>query len=193
MIALRGDPPRDATHFEPAPDGLAHAVDLVRLIRSRGRRLCVAVAGYPEGHVEAPDLDTDVGFLAEKVAAGADLVITQLFFENRFYFDFVERARARGVKVPIVPGIMPITNLAQIERFTTMCGATIPPALHRVLEWAGDEPERVVQIGIDHATEQCMELLERGAPGIHFYTLNKSRSTYEILRRIRERYPGTGG
>ncbi|RMF23896.1 MAG: methylenetetrahydrofolate reductase [NAD(P)H], partial [Deltaproteobacteria bacterium] len=171
--------------FVATAGGFEHAIDLVRLIRSRRRNLCVAVAGYPEGHIEAPSLDADLEFLAQKVAAGADLVITQLFFENACYFEFVERARAKGIGVPIVPGIMPITNLKQIERFTTMCGASIPEELHRRLEAAGDDTDRVTRIGIDHATEQCRELLTGGAPGIHFYTLNKSRSTVEIIRRLR--------
>ena len=147
VIALRGDPPRGDATFVTTAGGLAHAVDLVRLIRDRGRNLCVAVAGYPEGHVEAPDLETDLDYLAQKVSAGADLVITQLFFDNTRYFDFVDRALAKGIDVPIVPGIMPITNLGQIERFTTMCGASIPEDLHNRLHEAGDDSDRVTRIG----------------------------------------------
>jgi len=185
VIALRGDPPAGETDFRPHPEGLAHASDLVRMIRSQRRPFCLAAAAYPERHVESPSAEEDLRHLVDKVAAGVDVLITQLFFENRYYFEFVERARAAGVKVPIVPGIMPVTNVAQIERFTRLCGATIPPSLRDRLEPARDDTEAVVSIGIEHATAQCRGLLAGGAPGIHFYTLNRSRSTRRILQSLR--------
>ncbi len=187
VIALRGDPPGDDGSFTAPADGLEHAVDLVRLICAGGRRLCIAVAGYPEVHPEAPSKQADLGFLADKVAAGAQVVITQLFFDNARYFDFVRRAKQAGISVPIVPGIMPITDVAQIDRFTTMCGASIPDDLRRRLESVAGQRDAVIELGIEYATRQCFDLLDNGAPGIHFYTLNKSGSTYEILRRIRGR------
>ena len=184
VIALRGDPPRGETEFVPHPDGLAHASDLVRMIRARHPQLCIAAAGYPEKHVEAKSAEEDLGFLALKVREGAEVVLTQLFFDNTRYFDFVERARAVGVTAPIVPGIMPITNVAQIERFTKLCGASIPAELRRRLEPVRDDAEAVVRVGVEYAVVQCEELLGRGAPGVHFYTLNRSGSTREILTRL---------
>jgi methylenetetrahydrofolate reductase (NADPH) len=185
VIALRGDPPAGETDFRPHPEGLAHASDLVRMIRAARRPLCLAAAAYPEGHVECVSADEDLAHLVDKVEAGAEVLITQLFFDNRFYFDFVARARAAGITVPIVPGIMPITNLAQIERFTRMCGAEIPAPLHSRLEPHRDDAEAVARIGVEHATAQCRELLARGAPGVHFYTLNRSDSTRQILETLR--------
>jgi len=185
LIALRGDPPAGESDFTPHPDGLAHASDLVRMIRAQRRPFCVAAAAYPEGHIESPSAEEDLNHLVDKVAAGVDVLITQLFFDNRYYFEFVDRARAAGVTVPIVPGIMPVTNVAQIERFTQLCGATIPSSLVERLDPARDEAETVVKIGIEHAAAQCRELLEGGAPGVHFYTLNRSRSTRTILEMLR--------
>jgi methylenetetrahydrofolate reductase (NADPH) len=185
LIALRGDPPEGESSFRPHPDGLAHASDLVRMIRKQRRPFCVAAAAYPESHVESPSADADLQRLVEKVRAGVDVLVTQLFFDNQRYFDFVARARQAGIAIPIVPGIMPVTNVAQIERFTRMCGATIPPSLRARLEPARDDSEAVVRIGIEHATEQCRQLLDAGAPGVHFYTLNRSRSTRTILESLR--------
>lgn len=185
VIALRGDPPQGETDFVPHPDGLAHGSDLVELIRSQDRPFCVAAAAYPEGHVESPDAQSDLDHLVKKVRAGTDVLITQLFFDNDFYFDFVDKARAAGIDVPIVAGIMPVTNVAQIERFTKMCGATIPPALAKRLDPVRDDSEAVERVGIEFAVEQCRGLLDGGAPGVHFYTLNKSGSTREILRALR--------
>jgi methylenetetrahydrofolate reductase (NADPH) len=155
------------------------------MIRSQRRPFCLAAAAYPETHVECRSADEDLRHLLDKVEAGVDVLITQLFFDNRHYFEFVDRARAAGLKVPIVPGIMPVTNVAQIERFTRLCGATIPGSLRERLDPAREDAEAVVRIGIEHATAQCRELLAAGAPGIHFYTLNRSRSTRTILRVLR--------
>jgi len=184
VIALRGDPPAGAERFEVAPDGFAHASDLVTFIRQRhGDRLCLAGAAYPEGHPECRERDLE--HLVTKVRAGLDFIITQLFFDNRWYFDFVRRARAAGITVPIVPGIMPITNLAQIQRITRMCGSEIPPALQGELERRKDDPIAVQQLGVAQATAQCVDLLEGGAPGIHFYTLNQSLATRMILTALK--------
>jgi methylenetetrahydrofolate reductase (NADPH) len=192
VIALRGDPPQGETDFVPHPDGLAHGSDLVGLIREQARPFCVAAAAYPEGHVESPDEQSDLEHLVEKVRAGTDVLITQLFFDNDFYFAFVDKARAAGIDVPIVAGIMPVTNVAQIERFTKMCGATIPRALADRLAPVREDSDAVERVGIEFAVEQCRGLIEGGAPGIHFYTLNKSGSTREILRALRRLEAGTG-
>jgi methylenetetrahydrofolate reductase (NADPH) len=186
IIALRGDPPAGSERFETTPDGFAHASDLVSFIRQRhGDRLCLAGAAYPEGHPECRDLERDLGHLMAKIDVGLDFVITQLFFDNRSYFDFVARARAAGVTVPIVPGIMPITNLAQVQRITRMCGAAIPPALFAELERRREDPLAVQQLGVAQATAQCVDLLHGGAPGIHFYTLNQSPATRMILTALK--------
>ena len=185
IIALRGDPPQGEQDFVPHPDGLAHGSDLVRLIREQSRPFCVAAAAYPEGHVESSDAQSDLDHLVEKVRAGTEVLITQLFFDNDFYFEFIERARSAGIRVPIVAGIMPVTNVVQIERFTKMCGATIPAALAERLDPVREDSKQVERVGIEHAIEQCRALLAGGAPGIHFYTLNKSSSTREILRGLR--------
>lgn len=186
IIALRGDPPAGADRFEPAPDGLTYAAELVAFLRGRfGNRVTVAAACYPEGHVDCRDLARDLDHLAAKVQAGVDFLITQLFFDNEHYFRFVERARAAGIGVPIVPGIMPIGNVAQIERFTKMCGATIPRVLFAELDKRRDDPAAVAALGVAQATAQCVELLRGGAPGIHFYTLNQSPATRVILTALK--------
>ena len=185
VIALRGDPPAGEDAFEPHPQGLSHATELIEFIREERRPLCVAAACYPEKHIEAVSLDADLEHLREKVAAGADFLITQLFFDNQLYFDFVERVRALGILVPIVAGIMPITNLSQIERFTQRCGATIPAALHAILEPHREDAEKVEDLSVEYAIEQCRELIDRGVPGVHFYTLNRSRATRRILSALR--------
>jgi methylenetetrahydrofolate reductase (NADPH) len=184
VIALRGDPPRGATEFVRPEGGFAYGAELLAFIRAR-YEFCIAAACYPEGHPEAQDLQTDLANLKRKVEAGADFLVTQLFFDNADYFAFVERARAAGIDVPIVAGIMPITNLSQIKRFTAMCGAHIPAWLLAKLEAAGSDSEAVRAVGVEHATAQCRELVARGAPGIHFYTLNRSTATREILERLR--------
>jgi methylenetetrahydrofolate reductase (NADPH) len=183
VIALRGDPPKGSSGFVKQEGGFGYASELVAFIKSRWD-LCVAAACYPEKHPEAPSAEADLEHLVQKVRAGADVLISQLFFDNGDYFRFVERARRAGIEVPIIPGIWPITNLAQIKRITGMCGASIPAELLAELEAAG-EPARVQAVGVEHAYRQCRELLDRGAPGIHFYTLNRSPATREILDRLR--------
>lgn len=184
VLALRGDPPKGQSEFRPAPDGLRYASELVELIRRRFS-FCVGVAGYPEKHPEAPSMEIDLAHLKKKVEAGGDFIVTQLFFNNRDYFSFVERLRSMGVTVPVIAGIMPITDVDQIKRFTDLCRAKIPEALSARLEKVKHDREAVVNVGIEHATKQCEELIRGGAPGIHFYTLNKSRSTLEIFSRLK--------
>jgi methylenetetrahydrofolate reductase (NADPH) len=186
IMALRGDPPEGETTFQRPADGFGHASDLIAFIRRRyGDRLSVGGAAYPETHVECRDIDRDLANLVVKVRAGADFIVTQLFFDNIFYFEFVKRARDAGITVPIVPGIMPIRNVAQIERFTKMCGATIPASLFTELDRRRDDAEAIAQLGVAHATAQCVELLHGGAPGIHFYTLNQSPATRVILTALK--------
>ncbi|MDF3068558.1 MAG: 5,10-methylenetetrahydrofolate reductase [Polyangiaceae bacterium] len=184
VIALRGDPPQGASSFVTPEGGFGHASELCAFIKSRGD-FCIAGACYPEKHPEAASLEADLEKLKRKVDAGAEFLITQLFFDNADYFSFVERAREVGIHVPIVAGIMPVTNVSQIKRFTAMCGAHMPSALMQRLEVVAADPEAVGQIGVDHAVTQCRELLAAGVPGIHFYTLNRSKATVEILKRLR--------
>ena len=183
VLALRGDPPK-GEDFKAVAGGFAFASDLAAMIRARGE-FCIGGAAYPEVHPDAPDAETDLANLEKKVEAGADFLITQLFFSNPDYFAFVERARAKRISVPIVPGIMPITDVAQTKRFTAMCGAKIPSDLMAALEAADGDPERVLTVGVEHAVQQCRELLDRGAPGVHFYTLNRSPATRRILTALR--------
>ncbi len=184
VLALRGDPPRGESEWKPHRGGLRYSTELVSLIRS-DYQFSVGAACFPEIHPEAPDLPHDLRFLKEKVHSGASFLITQLFFDNELYFRFVEEARGFGIEVPILPGIMPITDLAQIKTITGMCGATIPEALLEALEWRAGDRDAVHQLGVSYATLQCAELLARGAPGVHFYTLNRSPATRAILSALK--------
>jgi methylenetetrahydrofolate reductase (NADH) len=189
VLALRGDPPRGETQWKSHPQGLRESVDLIQLIRS-DYEFCVGATCFPEVHPEAEDLDHDLRYLKRKVDAGAHFLITQLFFDNEDYFRFVDSAREYGIDLPIIAGIMPITNFDQIKRFTTLCGATIPPALFEQLEARNAEGEEAVaELGVAYATLQCADLLARGAPGIHFYTLNKSPATRAILSALKAWQP----
>jgi len=187
ILALRGDPPIGQKSFAPVEGGFRYASELVELIREKDHTLCIGGACYPEGHIEAPSRDDDLQNLKRKVDAGVDFVISQLFFDNAFFFDFVERARRVGINIPIVPGIMPITNFEQLNRFVRLCGATVPMRLSLQLERVKDDPDAVTQLGVAHATVQCIELLNRGVPGIHFYTLNRSPATRMIVSALRTR------
>ena len=191
VLLLRGDPPRGGGPFAPHPDGFAHATELVTFVRAQPERwrFCIGAAAYPEGHPETRDLARDLAHLKAKVDAGVDFLVTQLFFSNAHYFRFVERARAAGVAVPVLPGVMPLTSTDQIERFTAMCGASIPPPLRAALEVRRAEPEASLQLGVAYASLQAADLLRRGAPGIHFYTLNRSPSTRAILAALRASTP----
>ena len=184
VLALRGDPPRGERKWRPHPGGLRYSTELAALISER-YPLGIGAACFPEVHPEAPDLAHDLRYLRQKVASGASFLITQLFFDNELYFSFVEEARAAGIEVPIIPGVMPITDVRQIKTITTMCGASIPPALLEQLELRGEDPDAVLELGVSYATLQCAELLARGAPGIHFYTLNRSPATRAILSALR--------
>ncbi|HBF12353.1 MAG TPA: methylenetetrahydrofolate reductase [NAD(P)H] [Deltaproteobacteria bacterium] len=182
VVALRGDPPKGGA-FIPPTDGFRYANELVTYLKSING-FSMAVAGYPEGHPEAGSKEADLVNLKRKVEAGADAVITQMFFDNRDYFDFVERAHKVGISVPIIPGIMPILNLKQIEKITGLCGAKIPSQLHQRLVQCGEDVEATRNVGIEHALKQCHELKKSGVPGIHFYTLNKSLSVAGIIENL---------
>jgi methylenetetrahydrofolate reductase (NADPH) len=188
VLALRGDPPKGQDEWTATEGGLRYSWELIELIRDH-YDFAIGAACFPETHIHATDADSDLRYTKEKVDAGARFLITQLFFDNRFYYDYVARAREAGIDVPIIPGIMPITNAAQIRRFTQMCGASIPAGLLRELELRADQPEAVADFGVAYATMQCADLLANGAPGIHFYTLNRSPSTRAILSALRVMAP----
>ncbi len=184
VLALRGDPPAGQEHWVKTEGGLEFSRELVELIRA-DYPFAIGAACFPETHIHATSPQADVEHLAEKVRAGVDFLITQLFFDNSLYFEFVDRARAAGIGVPIIPGILPITQIGQLERMTKMCGASIPAGLHRELHAREDSPEAIIDFGVAYATLQCAELLAAGAPGIHFYTLNRSPATRAILGALK--------
>jgi methylenetetrahydrofolate reductase (NADPH) len=184
VLALRGDPPRGETQWTPHPGGLQYSTELAELIHA-GYDFSVGAACFPEVHPEAPDLAHDLRFLKAKVDSGASFLITQLFFDNELYFRFVDEARSIGIEVPIIPGVMPITDAGQIKTITGMCGASLPADLLEQLELRAGNPNAVLQFGVSYATLQCAELLARGAPGIHFYTLNRSPATRAILSALK--------
>jgi methylenetetrahydrofolate reductase (NADH) len=184
VLALRGDAAPGAEAFTAVNGGFGYARDLVQLI-AEGYSFCTVAACYPETHPESPDPESDLRHLRAKVEAGAHLLITNLFFSNDAFFDFERRARAAGIDVPIVPGIMPITNAKQIARFSAIGGITIPAGLRAALDARGDDLDAVTSLGVAYATLQCAELLAAGAPGIHFFTLNRSPATRAILSALR--------
>jgi methylenetetrahydrofolate reductase (NADPH) len=184
LIALGGDPPQGVVDWVPHPDGFSHSVELVREAASY-RWFSIAVAGFPEVHPRAQSREADLKYLKEKVDAGADVVITQLFFDNEDFHRYVEDLRKIGVQAPIVPGILPILSAPQVRRFASICGARIPPRLERSLQTVEEDDEGAAKLGIDYATEQCEGLLASRVPGIHFYSLNKSRSVAAIFRNLR--------
>jgi methylenetetrahydrofolate reductase (NADPH) len=180
IMTLRGDPPKGSTEFKVAQDGLRYANELVTLLKARHPEFCLGVGGYPEKHPEAPSAEADLDNLKRKVDAGADFVTTQLFFDNGSYYRFVDKCRGAGISVPIVPGIMPVLSLKQIQRFTSMCGTSLPAVLIRRLEAAGEAAEIVESVGIDWALGQIRDLLARGAPGYHLYILNRAKSALAL-------------
>lgn len=185
ILCLRGDPPEGEESFAPTPGGFAHASELIEFLEDN-YQVGIGGACYPEAHPESVSEEDDLRWTKEKVDCGASFLISQLFFDNADYFGFVERAHAAGVDVPITPGIMPITNVGQVKRFTDMCKARIPEDLLARLERYEDDPASVMATGIEHAIEQCRGLLEGGAPGVHFYTLNKSVATRSVLAALKD-------
>jgi methylenetetrahydrofolate reductase (NADPH) len=184
VLALRGDPPAGQEVWSKTDGGLEYSSELVALIKA-DYPFAIGAACFPETHIHAVSPQEDLEHLAEKVRAGVDFLITQLFFDNALYFDFLARARAAGIGVPIVPGILPITQIGQLERMTKMCGASIPRGLRRELHAREGQPEAVIDFGVAYATLQCAELLAAGAPGVHFYTLNRSPATRAILSALK--------
>lgn len=181
ILALRGDPPTGTTESIPK-NGLCYAKDLMQIVASFDA-FSIGVAVYPEGHIESPSLEMDMVYTKQKVDAGADFAITQMFFDNRFFYHFMERAEKVGIRVPIIPGIMPITDIEKIKRFSQMCGATLPASLVDRMEKA-TSLEEAHRIGIDFATRQCEDLWRNGVRYFHFYTLNRSEAVTEILRNL---------
>ena len=192
IMALRGDPPRDQKEFVPIEGGMAHADELVRLIRQQFPHFGIGVAGYPETHQEALSAEADLVNLKRKVDAGADAVFTQLFYDNGDFLRFRDRCRATGIAVPIIPGLLPILSLKQIQRITSMCRARLPTRLVSRLQRFAEDPLGQIAIGIEHATAQCEGLLAARVSGIHFYVLNKSDATCQILRGL-DLHTGTSG
>ena len=188
VLALRGDPPLGETEWTATDGGLEYSRELIEMIRE-DYDFAIGAACFPEVHIHAESAETDLRYLKEKVDAGARFLITQLFFDNALYWDFVARARDIGIDVPIIPGIMPITNFEQVKRFTSTIGATIPDGLMTELGLRADQPDAVADLGVAYATLQCADLLTKGAPGIHFYTLNRSTATRAILSALRTMAP----
>ncbi len=183
IVALRGDPPQGDTEFKPSPGGYRYANELVDLIRAEFNDLGVIVAGYPEKHREAPSLEVDLENLKRKVDAGADAVVTQLFYDNTDFFRFRDLCEKNGIRIPIVPGLLPVTSLKQIKRITTLCGAKLPPTFVQNLEDRPDEADQL-EIGIQQAIEQTQQLIDNGVAGLHFYVLNRSVATSRILEAV---------
>ena len=188
VFALRGDPPRGQTDFVQPEGGLGSSAELITFIRE-DFDFAVGGACFPEVHPEAPDLDTDLSYLATKVEAGAEFLITQLFFDNQVYFDFVEAARERGITVPILAGVIPVASFAQTKRICALCDASIPEQLESAFLGTEGDPEAEFQVGIAYAAQQCAELLIRGAPGIHFYALNRAPATRAVLAALKASRP----
>ncbi|MCL4108528.1 UNVERIFIED_CONTAM: hypothetical protein GTU68_046809 [Idotea baltica] len=185
-MALRGDPPKGEENFKPVDGGLAYANELVELIRQHPGEFGIGVAGYPEKHVEASSMSVDMDNLKRKVDAGADAIFTQLFFENDNFLRFRDDCVNRGIEIPIVPGIMPITNFARIKRITTMCGTAFPASLSAKLEAVKDDDQAQFEVGVEFAIDQCNALRQAGVPGIHFYALNKSDACDKILGELEQ-------
>lgn len=183
VLALRGDPPKGETEFVAPAGGFAYAAELIAMLK-RNYDFCIGAACYPEQHVEASSMSADISHLKEKVDAGADFLVSQLFFDNEKFFEFERAVRREGIATPILPGLMPITNFEQIQRFTKMCGATIPPKLHVEMELRKGDSRAIEDLGVSFAAMQATGLLQHGSPGIHFYTLNRSPATRAVVSAI---------
>ncbi|MCA9239090.1 MAG: methylenetetrahydrofolate reductase [NAD(P)H] [Planctomycetales bacterium] len=184
VVALRGDPPQGAERFSAVAGGFSYANELVAMIRREFPQMGIAVAGYPEVHLEAASPQADLDNLKRKVDAGAHAVFTQLFYDNADYYRFRDNCEKLGVRVPIVPGLLPVTNAAQIKRITSLCGAKLPDAFVAELEAAGHDEQRQFEVGVEFATRQTVDLLKHGVPGIHYYVLNKSEATSRVLENV---------
>ncbi len=184
IVAIRGDAPEGEDQFQTTDGGLSYGEDLVKVIRSEYPNVGIAVGGYPETHPEAESPEADLQHLKEKVESGADVIITQLFYNNDDFLRFRERCSSVGIDVPIVPGLLPVTNFKQVKRITSLCGAELPKDFLNALENSGDDTEAQFNIGVEQATHQAADLIAHGVPGIHFYVLNKSRATSEVLRAL---------
>jgi methylenetetrahydrofolate reductase (NADPH) len=179
VMLLRGDPPKGETEFPENPDGFNYGSDLIRFVNDN-YDFCIGAGAYPEKHVEAPSMEEDLISLRMKVDAGADFLVTQMFFDNSYYWKFIDQAEKKGIKCRIIPGIIPITNFKNIKKFAKITGATIPESISKKMEPYQDKPNEIYKIGLDLAIEQATDLLENGAPGLHFYTLNKSRAAIDL-------------
>jgi len=184
VVALRGDPPKGETKFRPVKGGFSYGNELVTFIRKEFPTMGIAVAGYPETHQEAPSAEIDLENLKRKVDAGADVIITQLFYDNQDFFRFRDACDERGIRVPLVPGLLPVTNGGQIQRISALCGAKLPQDFLEGLNQHQDGSQGQFDVGVDFATRQAAELIEAGVPGIHFYVLNKSEATEQVLRSV---------
>lgn len=185
ILALRGDPPEGQADFVPPADGFRLAKELIAFIKRKKPEFSLGCAGFPEGHPRAASLDQDTEYLKQKIDAGAEYVITQLFFDNRYYFDFVARCRKAGITVPIIPGLMPITSLLQVKKMTQICGATIPPSLLEKLEKHKDDPAALRKIGAEYTLAQALELSKSRVPGIHFFVMNQAEPISTILKELK--------
>jgi methylenetetrahydrofolate reductase (NADPH) len=183
VLALRGDPPEGSEKFIPHPQGFCYAKELVKLAASMSA-FSIGVACYPEGHCESPNLEMDMVYTKEKIEAGADFAMTQMFFDNRHFYNFLERADRAGIRVPIIPGIMPITDFNRIKQFAAKCCATIPDRIVRRFEKITSDPAEMKKVGIELATEQCADLLAHGVLNLHIYTLNQSATTIQIVNNL---------
>lgn len=185
ILALRGDPPRKAEDFTPHPNSMPHASDLLSFMKQR-YNFCMGAAGHPEGHPEAQSKQKDLEYLKLKVTNGAEFIIANFVYDTKFFFDFVKDCRAIGIEVPILPGVMPIYSIKLLEILTTTCGASIPAKIHNALaQLPADDPKAVAQFGVNFATQQCRELIAHGVPGIHLYTMDRSKGVTEIVNQLR--------
>lgn len=184
LLALRGDPPEGEKDFHPPVNGFHHADDLISFIKEEFPSFCVGAAGYPEGHPQSPSFEKDTEFIKKKIEAGADYIVSQLFFDNQHFFSFLKRCEKSDIAVSIIPGIMPITSFKQVERFTKVCGVTLPKKLLYKLEEAGNDQEATKKIGIEHAIEQCKELLAAKVKGLHFFVMNQAEPVSTILKEL---------